>query len=128
MAAALGSDLILEVHACRAGLDQLGRGPRNVEGAAPAGVGIDQEWQVASGGDSSHILADVVQRGYAEIGQAEGGIRYAGAGDVDRPEAGTLGEQRRIGVDRPHDLQRSLRLNGGAQAGPGGSFVRHDLL
>ena len=43
-----------------------------------------------------------------------------GAGQVDGAEAGFLGEQRAVGIDRAGDLQRALGLDGvDAAAGPG---------
>jgi hypothetical protein len=60
VAAALGRHLILEMHAGGAGADELTRGAGDVEGGAPAGVGIDQQRQLAGAADAAHILADVI--------------------------------------------------------------------
>ena len=106
VAAALGRDLVLDVHAGRAGaLEQLDRA-RDVEGAAPAGVDVDQQRHVGGVGDPAHVLEDVVHRGHAQIGQAVGPVGHAAAGQIDRPEAAVLGEHGGIGVDRTGDLER----------------------
>ena len=57
----LADDLVLEVHAGGAGADQVARGAGDVEGAAPAGVGVDQQRQRARAADAPHVLADVVR-------------------------------------------------------------------
>ena len=117
VAAALRLHLVLEVAAGRARADQVRNGARDVEGRAPAGVGIDQQRQVAGRGDAADVLADVVQAGDAEVRQAERGVRDARAGEVEGAEAGALGEQRAEGIDGADDLQRSLVGEGGSEPG-----------
>ena len=92
---------------------------------APARVGIDQQRQLGRAGDAAHVLADVVETGDAEVGQPEGGVRDAGAGQVERAEPGALRQQRAVGVDRADDLQRALFCHGCPQ--PGASRNRHSL-
>ena len=48
----------------------------------------------------------VVERGDAEVRQAAGAGRHAAAGEVERLEAGCLGQPRGIGVDGADHLQR----------------------
>ena len=73
---------------------------RDVEGAAPAGIDVDQQRQVAHVGDAADVGEHVVERADAEIGQPERAGGDAAAGEVERAEAGALGEQRGVGVDR----------------------------
>ncbi len=128
VAAALGLHLVLEVAARGTGADQVGDGARDVESRAPAGVGVDEQRQVARRGDAAHVLADVVQRGDAEVGQAERSVGDAGAREVDRAEAGALGEQRAERIDGADDLQRSLVGQGGAKPGACGGQSGHGQL
>jgi len=114
--AALGRHLILEMHAGGSGADQIAAGAGDVEGAAETGVSIDQQRQLAYRRDAAHVLAYVVERGDPQVRQAEGGVGNPGTGEIDRTEAGALGEQRRISVDRAHDLQRALGLERRPQA------------
>ena len=107
VAAALGADLVLDVHRRRAELDQRLDRARDVEGAgAEAGVDVDQQRQVAHVGDAAHVGQHVVEVGDAEVRQAERAGGDAAAGEVDGLIAGLLGEERVVGVDRADDLQR----------------------
>ena len=125
VAAALRLHLVLEMAAGRAGADQVRNGAGDVEGRAPAGVGVHQQRQVAGRGDAPDVLADVVQAGDAEVRQAERRVRDAGAGKVQGAEAGPLGEQRAEGVDGADDLQRSLVGEGGPEPGASGGRCGH---
>ena len=122
MAAALGLHLVLEVHARRARADELARGAGNRECGAETRVGIDEQRQVGRAADAPRVLADVIQARDAEVRQAERGIRDARAREVDGAEAGSLGEERAVGVDRAGDLQGALGFDGLAQAPPRGSL------
>jgi hypothetical protein len=57
--------------------------------------------------------------------------RHAAARQVDRAVAGALGQQRMVGVDRAHDLQRVFFLYGQAEfcacglLGHGLAFLMH---
>ncbi len=84
VAAALLHHLVLDVEAGCTGLRDLARGARDVECAAPAGIDVHQQRQVARGGDAARVLANVMQRGDAEIGNAERGGSHAAAGKIQR--------------------------------------------
>jgi hypothetical protein len=79
-------------------------GARDVEGAAPAGVDVDEQRQAAHVGDAADIGEHVVERADAEIGKPERAGRDAAAGQIDGAKAGTLREPRGVGVDRTDDL------------------------
>src|SRR5439155_24436469 len=111
MTAALGADLVLDVHRAGAELDERAGGARDVEGArAEAGVDVDEQRQVAYVGDAPDVGQHVIQVGDAEIRHAERSCGDAAAGEVDRLVADALRHQRVIGADRADDLQRVLRL------------------
>jgi len=71
MPAALLHHLVFDMKSRRTGLRDLARGARDVEGAAPAGVDVHQQRQVTRCSDAACILAYVMQRRDAEIGNAE---------------------------------------------------------
>jgi hypothetical protein len=52
---------------------------RDVESAAEARVGVDEQRQRGRPGDAARVLDDVVERRHAEIGQTEGCVRDAGS-------------------------------------------------
>src|SRR5690349_6639674 len=107
MAAALGADLVLDVHGRGAELDQRACGARDVECArAEAGVDVDEERQVAYFGDAADVGEDVVEAGDAEIGHAERAGGDAAARQVDRAEPGALRHQRMVGADGADHLER----------------------
>ena len=56
MPAAFLHHLVFDVESGRTGLRDLARGARDVEGAAPAGVDVHQQRQVARGGDAARVL------------------------------------------------------------------------
>ena len=128
VAAALGLDLVLDVHAGGAGADHLLHGAGDVEGAAPAGVGVDEQRQLGDVGDAPHVLEDVVEAGQAQVRQSVGGGCHAASGEVERAIADTLGHDRVVGVDRPDDLQRVLLGDSVAQTRAGAGLVRHLVL
>ena len=119
MAAALGLDLVFDVAAGGSGLDEGADGAGEVEGAAEAGVGVDEEGEGADVGDAADVGEDVVDGGDAEVGDAEGAGGDASAGEVDGAVAGALGHARVVGVDGAEDLQRVLGGDGGAKFAPG---------
>ena len=119
VAAALGLHLILEMAARRAGAGHFADRARDHEGAAPAGVRIDEQRQRGRLRDAPDVLADIVQRRDAEIGQAERGIGHARAGKIERAKARALREHGAVGVDRAGDLQRPFGFDCGAQPGAG---------
>jgi hypothetical protein len=107
VAAALGADLVLDVHGARAELDQGLRGARDIEGArAEAGVHIHQQRQVADIGDAADVGEDVVEVRDAEVGQAERAGGHAAAGQVQRAVADALRHQRVVRIDGADDLKR----------------------
>ena len=108
VAAALGAHLVLNVHGCRAGLDHLADGARNVEGSAPAGVDIDQQRQRGGVGDAPDIGQHIFHGADAEVRNAERIGRHASAGEINGAETRRLGQARRVGIDGAHHLQRLL--------------------
>ena len=63
---------------------------RDVEGAAEAGVGVDQQRQLADVGDAPHVGEHVVQRADAEIGQTQRAGCDAAARQIDGAIAAAL--------------------------------------
>ena len=107
VAAALGTDLVFDVHGRRPGLDQRTDGARHVEGRrAESGVGIDQQRQRARVGDAADVGQHVVERRDAEVGNAQRAGRDPAPGQIKRLVAGLLGEDRMVGADRAGNLQR----------------------
>jgi len=109
--AALGLDLILDVHGAGAGGDQRSDRPCDAEGAPEPGVGVDQERQPGHAADAAHIGEHVVERGDAEIGQPERPRRDAASGEIDGLEPNALRHPRRVRVDAPDHLQGPLMLH-----------------
>jgi len=106
VAAALGTDLILDMGGSGAGLDQVLDGAFDVEGTRPeAGVDVHQQRQVADIGDTAYIGEHVIQRVDTQIRQAQGTGRHTTTGQVNGTEAGAFGEQRMVSVDRADHLQ-----------------------
>ncbi|MCY1450440.1 hypothetical protein D9M71_672450 [compost metagenome] len=126
MATALGADLVLDVHGSHAGLLERADGAGDVEGAAPAGVDVDQQRQGGGVGDAAGIDQHVFHGADAEVRNAQRVGRHAAAGDVQRLEAGGFGHARGIGGDRTSDLQRGLAGDGFTELLAGG-LVAHDL-
>ena len=108
VAAALGAHLVLDVHGCRAGLDHLADGARNIEGSAPSGVDIDQQRQRAGVGDAPDIGQHVFHGGDAQVRNAQRIGGHASAGEINGAETRRLGHARRVGIDGAHHLQRLL--------------------
>ena len=106
MPATLLLRLVFDVHRGRAELDERLHGARDVEGAAPAGIDVDQQRHAADVGDAADVGEHVIERADAEIGQAERAGRDTAAGEVDGAETDALGQSRRIGVDGAGDLER----------------------
>ena len=71
-------------------------------------------------GDAAHVDQHVVHRADAEIGQPERIGGDAAARQVKRLEAGALGHQRVIGVDRADHLQRLFGGERGAETAAAG--------
>ena len=103
-------------------------GAGDVEGAAPAGVDVDQQRQLGDVGDAPHVLEHVVEAGHAQVRQAAGGGGHPAAREVERAIAGALGHDRVVGVDRPDDLQRMFLGDSVAQTCAGAGLVRHLVL
>ncbi len=106
MAAALGAHLVFDVHGGCAGLDHLADGARDVEGAAPAGVDVDEQRQGAGVGDAADVGEHVFHGADAEVGKAERVGGHASAGEIEGAKTRGLGHPRRIGVDGAGYLQR----------------------
>jgi hypothetical protein len=68
VAAALGLDLVFDVHGARTELDERLDRTRDVERAAEAGIDIDQQRQRAHVGDAPHVGEHIVERADAEVG------------------------------------------------------------
>ena len=104
MAAALDRDLVFEVAPRGTRPRHLANGARNHERAAPPGVGVDEQRHIGCRSNAADVLADVIERRHREIREAERRIRNARAGKIDGFEAGSLGQQCRVGVDSACDL------------------------
>ena len=95
MSAALGGDLIFDVHAGRAELDEGLHGARDVEcGRTKTGVDVDQQGQRANIGDATHVGEHVVEPVDPEIGDAERARGDAAARKIDGAKPRCLGETR----------------------------------
>ena len=126
MAAALGADLILDMHAGSAHLDHRSCGARDVEGrGAKAGIDIDEQWQVTDIGNAAHIGGNVVKRRNPEVGQAQRPGSDAAARQIDGAESGALGEQGMVRIDGAGDLQWRFFGDGLAQY-RAGRVLGHD--
>jgi hypothetical protein len=125
VAAELGRDLVLQVHGGGAGGGHL---PDRAGGVVPAGVDIDQQRQINPLRDPARIGQDVGKLGFAGVGPAVRVVGHAGAGEVERPEPGALGEECRIGVDGPGDLERFFGGEGGAESLAGGRGHREESV
>ena len=121
MAAALGADLVFDVHGGRAGIDHGADGAGDVEGAAPAGVDVDEQRERGGGGDAADVGEDVFHGADAEVGQAERVGGDASAGEIEGAEAGGLGQARGVGVDGAGHLERLFFRDGEAETGSGRS-------
>ena len=119
VAAAFLHYLVFDVEPGSAGLGDFARGAGNVESAAPAGVDVHQQRQIAGAGDAARVFAHVMQRGDAEIGNAERGSRHAAAGKIQSLVAGLLREDGAVGGDGADDLQRMVFFDCAAQFLPG---------
>ena len=80
---------------------------------APAGSPQPVSMSTSSGStharrDAAHVDEHVVERRDAEVGHAERVVGDAAAGQIERVEAGALGEQRGVRIDRAGDLQGRL--------------------
>ena len=124
VAAALGLDLVFDVAAGGSGLDEGADGAGEIEGAAEAGVGVDEEGEGADVGDAADVGEDVVDGGDAEVGDAEGAGGDATAGEVEGAVADALGHAGVVGVDGADDLERVFGRDGGAKFRSGGDRLR----
>ena len=93
MAAALGAHLVFNVHGGRAGLDHGADGARDVEGAAPAGVDVDEQRQRGGVGDAADVGQHVFHGADAEVGKPEGVGGHASAGEIEGAKAGGLSQR-----------------------------------
>src|SRR5213075_865889 len=96
--AALGRDLVLDLHRGDAGALELANGARDRVLVAPAGVDVDDQRQLGRSSDARGIGEDVGKLDDPEVGEAERMVGYAGARQVERAEAGPLRELRRVRV------------------------------
>ncbi len=109
MATALGTHLVFDVHGSSAKLDQRLDGTRYVEGGgAKTGIRIHQQRQITDIGNAAYVGEDVVQGGNTQIRQTQGAGSNTATGQVNGLEAGTLGQQSMVGVDRTDHLQRTF--------------------
>ena len=116
MAAALGLDLILDVHPGRTGLFQRADGALDIERPAEPGIAVHQQRQAARFRDPAHVDQHVFQRADAEIGQTQGVGGQSAAGKIDGLVADLFGHAGGKRVDGTDDLQRSLLGHEFAQA------------
>ena len=96
----------------------------DVEGAAPAGVDVDQQRHLRRIDDPARVGEHVFHRADAEVGHAQRIGGDAAAGQVQRLVAGALGHQAGVRGDGAHHLQRRFCRDGGAEARAGGG-LRH---
>ena len=122
MTAALGADLVLQMHGAGTCLDHRANRARDVECAAPARVDVDQQRQRRDFGDPADIDEDVLQRADPQVGHAERIRGDAAAGQVQRLETCALGHARGIGIDGADHLQRVLGGDGGTELRACGSM------
>ncbi len=109
VAATLGTDLILDVGRCGAGLDQTLDGTLNVEGAGTeTGIDVHQQRQIADVGNPAHVDQHILKGIDTQIRQTQRAGSHTAAGQVDGLETGTLGQQRMVGVDGADHLQGFL--------------------
>ena len=118
VAAEFRGDLVFEVNRGGAGGGDF---PDGGGGIGPTGVDVDEERERDAAGDAADVGEDVGEGGVAGVGEATGVVGDAGAGKVEGAEAGALGEEGRVGVDGPGNLERTLGGEGGAKGGAGGS-------
>ena len=113
MAAALGEVLVLELDGVGAGALEQTHGALDIERIAVAGVGVDDEMRADAVADQRQRLDHLAHADEADVGPAEPRVGDGRAGDVERLEAGLLGDQRRQRiVDAGRDQDR--------RAAPGG--------
>jgi hypothetical protein len=93
MAATFGEVLILNLDGTGAGAFQKAHGALDVERVAVAGVGVDDEMSADPVADERDRLHDFVHADEADVGPPEPRIGNAGAGDVQRLEAGAFGNK-----------------------------------
>jgi len=118
--AALGANLVLDVAGGRTGLDQRLHGARDVERTrAEAGIDVDHQRQVADIGDAAHVHQHVFQGVDAQVRQAQRAGGNTATRQVDGAEAGALGQQGVVGVDRADHLQRRFGSQRLTEAGTG---------
>ena len=82
MAAALGLHLIFDMDGSHAAWTILRTVFRDREGAAEAGIDIDQQRKIARRRDAANILQDIFQRGDPQVRQSEAGIGNAGTREI----------------------------------------------
>ena len=116
MTAALGADLIFDMHRTGTGLDQALDRARHIEGTrTKAGIHVYQQRQIAHIGDSAHINENVFESGNTQIRQTQRPSGNTTTREVNRLESFALGNQRVVGIDCPHNLKRLLCGQGGAK-------------
>ena len=106
MAAAFGANLVFHVHGAGAGLDHRAHRARDVKGAAPARIDVDQQGQGSDFGDAGDIGQHVLQSADSQVGHAERVRGHAATRKIKRLVAGGFGHARGVSVDRADDLQR----------------------
>ena len=83
MATALGSNLVFDLDAVRAGAFENAHGMANVQRVAKSSVSIDDQRQVHGITDASRVIGDVSQTHKALVRHAEPHIGHASAGNVE---------------------------------------------
>ena len=98
--------------------DERGDGALDGEGIAEAGVDVDEERHIGHArGDALDVGAHVGEIGDAEVGKAVRRGGDAGAGEVQRLDAGSFGEKSAESVDGADVLQAVVLLDGTAEQG-----------
>jgi hypothetical protein len=92
--AALRKSLILDLDGVGAGALQQPHRSLNVERIAVAGVGVDNQMSADTITDQLHRLDDLAHADETDVGAPKMRVCDACSGDVQRLEAGALGNQR----------------------------------
>jgi hypothetical protein len=95
VAAALGEGLVLELDHGRTGALEAAHRALHVERVAEAGVGVDDHRHAHAFGDARQRLLDFREGRQADVAAAEPGVGDRRTREIERLEAGLLGDERR---------------------------------
>jgi hypothetical protein len=112
VAAALGLDLVLDVHCCSAAPDHRFDSTPNVKGTAPSRINIDQHRQIRNVCNTPDISEYIIHGADAEVRDSQGTDSYSASRNIKGPEAGTFGKERCIRVYCADNLKRLFFFEG----------------